>query len=72
MSSQSEDRFVWIAIEIISGLSAVTAVVTVVDDGLALTSAAIFWMATALGAAIAAFLFHSTLKRDASGKDLDV
>ena len=39
MSSQSEDRLVWIAIGLISGLSAVSAVVTVVNDGLVLTSA---------------------------------
>ena len=72
MSAQLEDRLVWIAIAIISGLSAVSAVATIVDDDLVLTSGAIFWMAIALGAAVAALLFHSTLKGDASGEDLDV
>lgn len=71
MSSQSEDRFVWIAIAIISGLSAVSAVATIVDNDLVFTSASIFWMATAFGAAVAALLFHSTLKRDTSGEDFD-
>jgi hypothetical protein len=72
MSSQWEDRFLWIAIAIISGLSAVNGVATIVDDDLVFSSASIFWMAIALGAAVAALLFHSTPKRDASGEDLDV
>ena len=72
MSSQSEDGLVWIAIGLISGFSAVSAVVTVVNDGLVLTSAAIFWSATALGAAVAGFLFHSMVKRGPSEEDLDV
>jgi protein involved in temperature-dependent protein secretion len=65
MSSQSEGRFVWIAFSTISGLSAVSAITTIVDDDLVFTSAAIFWMTTALGTAIAALLSYSTLKREA-------
>jgi len=54
--SQSEGRFVWIALLIISVLSAVNAITTIVDDNLVFTAATIFWMATTLGATIAALL----------------
>ena len=56
MSSQSEGRFVWVALLIISILSAVNAITTIVDDNLVFTAATIFWMATTLGATIAALL----------------
>jgi hypothetical protein len=72
MSSQSKDWFVWVAIAIISGLSAVSAVATIVDGDRVLTPAAIFWIATALGAAVAAFLFYSMVKRGPGGENLDV
>ena len=72
MLSRSQDRFTWIAIATISGLSTVNTVATMADDDRVLSFAAIFWMAIAVGAAVAAFLFHSTLKRDVRGEDLDV
>jgi phosphate/sulfate permease len=56
----------------ISGLSAVNAVATTVDDDGVLGSGAIFWMAIALGAGAAALLFRSTLKRDARREDPNV
>ena len=72
MFSRSQDLFAWIAILIISGLSAVNAIATTVDDDGVIGSAAVFWMAIALGAAAGALLFRSTLKRDTSREDPDV
>jgi hypothetical protein len=62
MDWKTADHLLWIAFFFISGLSAVNALSIFADYGLVPGSGVLFWFATAIGSAVIAGLFYSTLK----------